>query len=191
MSENIRAFIAIELNKKIQDELAKIQNEIKASGALVKWVKPENIHLTLKFLGNIDTDLITKIKDILNDLSSKHEVFTMKLNKVGAFPKPRNPRIIWVGQEDGQVKIKSIAEELEENLSKIGIPKEEKPFHSHVTLGRVKSPLNRFKLAEALTSKEKIPELSFAVDRIVLFKSTLTSQGPIYEAIAEVNLKAS
>ncbi|MBM3248293.1 MAG: RNA 2',3'-cyclic phosphodiesterase [Candidatus Omnitrophica bacterium] len=191
MSEKIRAFIAIELNNEVQNSLAKIQNEIKTSGAVVKWVEPKNIHLTLKFLGDIDTDLAAKIKIILEDLVKKHRRFPAVINELGAFPNTRSPRVIWAGIEAGKENAISFANELEDNLSKLGIPKEERAFAPHLTLGRVKSPINRFKLSELLNKNKNISDLNFIADRITFFKSTLTPQGPIYEAIAEVNLKES
>jgi 2'-5' RNA ligase len=188
MGEKIRSFIAIELNKEIQDALANIQTDLRSSGADIKWVKPRNIHLTLKFLGNIDTNLIPKIKNILEDITKKYKNFSGDLTELGAFPKLHNPRVIWVGMQTGKDKIISITKELEDNLSKIGIPQEEKEFHPHVTLGRIKSSINRLKLVELLNNT-KISILKFQVKKITLFKSTLTPEGPIYEAKLEVNLK--
>lgn len=191
MSEKIRAFIAIELNKEIHSALSKIQNDLRRTGADVKWVKPANIHLTLKFLGNINTELIPEIKKILSKISQSYTGFAAELTELGAFPRLQSPRVIWAGMQAGKEKVISIAKELEDNLSKIGIPKEEKDFHPHATLGRIKSPMNRLKLVEALSSKTKISPLNFQVEKITLFKSTLMPQGPIYEAIVEVSLKAS
>ncbi len=191
MSEKIRAFIAIELNNETQNSLAKIQSELKASGADVKWVEPKNIHLTLKFLGDIDTDLIAKIKNILEDLAKNHQRFSSVINELGAFPNTRSPRVIWVGMQEGKENASSIARELENNLFELGIPKEERDFLPHITLGRVKSPINRLKLTELLDKNKNIPTINFTMEKMTLFKSTLTPRGPIYEAIAEVNLKES
>jgi 2'-5' RNA ligase len=191
MSLTIRSFIAIELNKDIQESLAKIQSQLRAARADVKWVKPENIHLTLKFLGNIDIDLITKINGIFEELGKKYQSFPADLNTLGAFPKIKNPRVIWAGMQKGKDEVIVIVKELEKQLAKIGIAKEEKEFHPHVTLGRLRSPYNRASLVEALEKNSKVPTLNFTVDKIVLFKSTLTPKGPIYEPQAEASLKAS
>ncbi|MFH1656020.1 MAG: RNA 2',3'-cyclic phosphodiesterase [Candidatus Omnitrophota bacterium] len=191
MPETIRAFIAVELNKDIQEGLAKIQAELRSARADVKWVKPGNIHLTLKFLGNIDPDLATKIKQILEDLGKNHRSFSADLNELGAFPKPKSPRVIWVGMQKGKDDLISIVEHLENRLSEIGIAKEDRIFHPHVTIGRLRSPHNRSKLVEMLEKNSSIPVLNFTVDKIVLFKSTLTPQGSIYEPQAEVSFKAS
>ncbi|MDD2654765.1 MAG: RNA 2',3'-cyclic phosphodiesterase [Candidatus Omnitrophica bacterium] len=191
MSDKIRTFIAIELDKQTQESLAKIQNELKASGSDVKWVEPKNIHLTLKFLGDIETDLIPKIKNMLEDLSKNHNKFSAAIKELGAFPNARSPRVIWVGIEAGKENSVSIANDLDNNLSKLGIPKEERDFVPHLTLGRVKRPINRFKLSELINKNKDISDLNFVADRITLFKSTLTPKGPIYEAMVEVNLKES
>ncbi|MBM3252106.1 MAG: RNA 2',3'-cyclic phosphodiesterase [Candidatus Omnitrophica bacterium] len=191
MSDSIRAFIAIELNKDIQDSLAKIQSQLRAARADVKWVKPENIHLTLKFIGNIEIDLVIKIKEILQEISKIFQNVPADLNELGAFPKIKNPRVIWVGMQTGKDKVIAILEELEKRLAEIGIAKEEKEFHPHVTLGRLRSPHNRSDLVAMLEKNIKIPPLNFTIDKIVLFKSALAPQGPIYEPQAEVSLKAS
>jgi len=191
MPETIRAFIAIELNKDIQDGLAKIQAELRSGRADVKWVKPQNMHLTLKFLGNIEIDLIVKIKNILEDLTINHKSFPSDLSEIGAFPKIKTPRVIWVGMQKGKDQVGLIVEELETKLAEIGILKEERKFHPHLTLGRLRSPHNRSKLVELLEKNKAIPPLNFTVDKIILFKSTLTGQGPIYEPQSQVSLKAS
>lgn len=191
MSEKIRTFIAIELNNETQNSLAKIQSQLRTSGADVKWVEPKNIHLTLKFLGDIDTDLIGEIKNVVEDLANNHQKFTATIKELGGFPNTRSPRVIWVGIQEGKENTSSIVMDLENNISKLGIPKENRDFLSHITLGRVRSPINRLKLTELLNKNKNIPTLIFVVEKITLFKSTLTPRGPIYEAIAEVILKES
>jgi len=191
MSERIRAFIAIELNKEIHDYLANIQNELKQARADVKWVKPENIHLTLKFLGNMDISQINQIKKILAEISQGENEFSIELSRVGAFPKLKYPRAIWIGIEKNQDKVTEIANNLEERLHKLGISKEDRPFHPHITIGRVKSSLNRSTLAEKLTSINIPQRPSMTIKKLTLFKSTLTPNGPIYQVLNESNFKAT
>ena len=191
MSDAIRAFIAIELNSDTQEGLARIQSELRSARADVKWVKPQNIHLTLKFLGNIDSSQAEKIKQILDEIGNKFKSFESDLNELGAFPKPNSPRVIWVGMQKGKDQVISIVNDLENKISEIGILREDRTFHPHVTLGRLRSPHNRSGLVEFLEKNKTIPPLNFTADKIVLFKSTLTPQGPIYEPLAQVSLKAS
>ena len=191
MSDTIRAFIAIELNSDTQEGLARIQSELRSARADVKWVKPQNIHLTLKFLGNIDSSQAEKIKQILDEIGNKFKSFESDLNELGAFPKPKTPRVIWVGMQKGKDQVISIVNDLENKISEIGILREDRTFHPHVTLGRLRSPHNRSGLVEFLEKNKTIPPLNFTADKIVLFKSTLTPQGPIYEPLAQVSLNAS
>jgi RNA 2',3'-cyclic 3'-phosphodiesterase len=189
----MRTFIAIELPKEIKEYLAKLQQELKTAQADVKWVEPDNIHLTLKFLGEIDDTLLEKITAIINDVANKISAFKLRINSLGAFPKIDSPRVIWVGVDAGDKEVKEIAGKLEEEIAKIGIPKEDRPFSSHITIGRTKSGLNQQKLVQVLKDKfdlgGKNPE--FSASKITLFKSTLSPKGPAYEILKEADLKTT
>ena len=180
MTETIRTFIAIELNEEIHGELSSLQSDLKKSEADVKWVAPESIHLTLKFLGNIDEEKIKKTQNILSDIVKNFKPFFLSLKDIGAFPKLNYPRVIWVGVDEGKPKVSKLAKELEDRLEKIGISKEEKEFHPHITLGRVKSPKNRENLKNIIETTKFEPKSKIDVNRLILFKSQLTPQGPIY-----------
>ncbi|MCM8795890.1 MAG: RNA 2',3'-cyclic phosphodiesterase [Candidatus Omnitrophica bacterium] len=190
----MRTFIAIELPKEIKETLGLLQEELKKSGADVKWVSPSNIHLTLKFLGEIDAKKLNKLNEILENVALKQSPFSLGIKGIGVFPNLNSPRVIWVGVEKGDEETKRIAAILEEEIAKIGIPKERRPYSTHITLGRLRSGVNRMKLLEQLNylkdKSEKI-NLEFTVKKITLLKSTLTPQGPIYEILKEANLKTT
>lgn len=183
MSATLRCFIAIELENNIQDRLSELQSELRKSGADVKWVKKENIHLTLKFLGEIKQDSINKLKEALDEICIHHKNFIIALGGVGAFPKLVFPRILWVGIISGEGKIVDIAKDLENSLEKINFKKETRPFSAHITIGRNRSNLNRIHLIEQLRKNKNWGNFPMAVNKITLLKSTLTSTGPIYEPI--------
>lgn len=190
----MRAFIAIELPPEIKNSLAELQNQLKSSGADVKWVKPDNIHLTLKFLGEIDQSKLDKISKILEDISREKKSFPLRLASVGAFPKINYPRVIWAGIDAGDSETKEIAKELEAEIAKVGIPKEDRPFSSHITIGRTRTTLNQEKLVQILKILEHNlgnKKWEFMVTKITLFKSTLTPKGPIYEVLKETHLNAT
>jgi 2'-5' RNA ligase len=189
----MRTFIAIELPQEIKDSLRRLQEKLKASKTDVKWVEPNNIHLTLKFLGEVDDKKLDKVIKIIEETARDKNEFQMRISSLGAFPKIDFPRVIWVGVETGNKETKAIAEELEEKTAKIGIPKEDRPFSSHITIGRTRSSLNREKLVQDLKNKAELggEKLEFYVTKITLFKSTLTPHGPIYEVLKETNLKAT
>jgi len=187
----MRTFIAIELPKVILDSLALLEDRLKNTGADVKWVEPRNIHLTLKFLGEVDQQKLEKINEALKSISGDKKTFHMRVSSIGAFPKISSPRIIWVGIDKGDNETKEITEGLEEKLAKLDIPKEDRPFSSHITIGRVKSTLNRDKLIQELTAAEgilKMGNLEFNVERITLFQSTLTPNGPVYNPLKTADL---
>jgi 2'-5' RNA ligase len=186
----MRAFIAIELPEEIRVALSQLQEQLKKAGADVKWVKPQNIHLTLKFLGEIDAASSSKISRILQDITRDKNSFQLRISSIGAFPKINSPRVLWLGIDKGDSESKKIVKELEENIAKIGIPQENRPFSSHITIGRTRSASNRDKLVQNLENLAgnfgKLKEnLEFSVKKITFFKSTLTPSGPIYEVLKE------
>ena len=187
----MRTFIAIELPQDIKDRLSNLQVLLKKSEADVKWVEPQNIHLTLKFLGEIDEVKSVKITGIIEEIAQKEKQFRINLSSCGAFPKIEFPRVIWIAVNKGDREVKVLAEKLEEGIEKLGIPREERAFSSHITIGRVKSPVNKDKLLRALKETENYFEgenTEFDVTKITLFKSTLGSSGPAYEPLKVINL---
>lgn len=190
----MRTFIAIELPKEIKDALARLQAKLKTTGADVKWVEPQNIHLTLKFLGERDDKKVEKITRALEEVAHQKSPFTIRISSLGAFPNINSPRVIWVGIDKGDNESKEIAGGLEEKIARLGIPKEERPFSSHITVGRTRSSLNREKLVQELEKSADYfgeKKLEFIAGKITLFKSTLTPKGPVYEALKEASLKTA
>jgi 2'-5' RNA ligase len=190
----MRTFIAVSLPKEIKDFLSRIQEQLRSSGADVKWVHPENIHLTLKFLGEIEDNQIEQLTALLQETVKGKSAFAVRLSSIGAFPKISSPRVIWVGIDKGDSDLQQISGELERRCGRIGIPEEDRPFSSHITLGRVRSGLNRQKLASDLDNLKDNPDLQgreFTVDKVTLFKSTLTPKGPIYEPLSNTILATS
>lgn len=191
----MRAFIAIELPANIKDFLSRLENKLKTTGADVKWVSPGNIHLTLKFLGEINAETIEKISVIMEDIAKNKKTFQIHLGAMGAFPNTKFPRVIWIGINSGEDEAKEIVKELEKELNKIGIPREVKPFSGHITIARIRSNKDKENLVQELnklnnnTERDNPP--AFAVTKFILFKSTLTPQGPIYEVLKEANLIAN
>jgi 2'-5' RNA ligase len=182
-----RAFIALELTPEIQKQLGQTQTELDKSSADVKWVKSEGIHLTLKFLGNVSLELAEEIKKIIDNLAKENQHFELQLANLGAFPKIEYPRVIWVGIEKGKEQTLNLAQSLEERLIKLGFAKEKRPFKPHLTLGRVRSARNRNQLKELLRSTIFKPA-TMSADTIVLFQSTLTPQGAIYQPLHKAKL---
>lgn len=192
--DRLRTFIAIALPTEIKNWLAKIQQALKAAGADVKWVEPENIHITIKFLGERDKKKIAEIIEAIDQVCAEIPTFELTISSLGGFPSKESARIIWVGLSKGETETKEIAKRLEEEISRTGIPKETRPFSSHITLGRVRSSLNRQRLLERMNYLEgNFPrqDFQYRAEKITLFKSTLSSRGPVYEALYLGSLKTT
>ncbi|MCX5710748.1 MAG: RNA 2',3'-cyclic phosphodiesterase [Candidatus Omnitrophica bacterium] len=184
----MRAFIAIELPQETKDALARLQGQLEKTGADVKWVEPQNIHLTLKFLGEINDEQLKMINLIIDEVAKENPPYKININELGAFPKIENLRVIWVGIDTGDKETKKIAQALEEKIQKLGIPKEDRAFSSHITIGRTRSALNRDILVEELKKRQENfnpDHEEFTARKITLFKSTLSSAGPTYEPLKE------
>ena len=188
----MRAFIAITLSAETKNFLSHIQEKLQASRADVKWVEPRNIHLTLKFLGERDNKQIEDAKATMDETAAKFKEYDLQPSSIGAFPNIQHPSVIWIGADRGCPDTVRLADDIEEGICRIGIPKEKKPFACHITLGRSRTPKNIEGLVEQLTLLGKeLPEPApvLKVDKITLFKSTLTSQGALYEILHEAHLK--
>jgi RNA 2',3'-cyclic 3'-phosphodiesterase len=183
----MRTFIALELSQEVRAELSRLEAEIKKAEADVKWVVPENIHLTLKFLGDVDEDKIGRIKETLDGISSGIKSFEISLFKLGGFPNLNYPRVIWVGIDKGCSEVEKIAALVEAKLAELSFEKEDRPFSAHLTIGRVKSGKNKIALKEAISSLSARPA-SCLISHITLFQSTLTPHGPIYTALHKAAL---
>lgn len=190
MGPTIRAFIAIELTAEIKNQLGILIEQLKTSRADVKWVSPTNIHLTLKFLGDVPEKKLPSVHEALAGLLKNHPAFSLSLEHLGAFPTLRHPRIIWVGINKGADESTAIATAIDNCLCGFCINKETRPFSAHITLGRVRSGKNLSALATALTTISVPRSSQQNVPAITFFKSTLTPHGPIYDAIKNYPLAA-
>ncbi|MCK4648773.1 RNA 2',3'-cyclic phosphodiesterase [bacterium] len=187
--EKVRTFIATKLTPEILSNISKLQEELKKTVLEVKWVKPENIHLTLKFLGHIIPEELEKVKLATREALKPFAPFEISVSGLGAFPKINYPRIIWTGIDKGKEELKRIAFSIEKNLAKIGFAREKKSFSPHLTLGRVKSSKGRERLIEALSLVKTSNLGSMRVAKIFIVKSELRPQGPVYTTLEEIDLK--
>ena len=190
--QEIRAFIALELPVEIKSLLSGVLGELAFHHQkAVKWVNPDGIHLTLKFLGNIPPSKVSPIADVMAQASRDYEVFDLELKGLGAFPNVRSPRVVWVGIGGDIHGVVKLQKQIDGGLAPLGFAPEKRAFSPHLTLGRVREKSvskDRQYLVEALPSV-KIPRISsFRISRISLMKSTLTRSGAIYEPLAGFSL---
>jgi RNA 2',3'-cyclic 3'-phosphodiesterase len=184
----MRTFIAIEIPSEVKSALAALQTELRRAGADVSWTKPENIHLTLNFLGEVDERRIGEVENICVASAAEFQPFTLGLNDTGVFPNARQPRVLWVGLAGEIGKTSEMRKRLDDGLALIGFEREEKDFRPHLTIGRVKS--NR-KIREllALAGARQVPASPFVVTELVLMKSELYPAGARYTPMARAPLR--
>ena len=184
----IRCFLALDLPDALRPQLALVQGGLKRSHGDVRWVAVGNIHLTLKFFGNVPDAEIEPLAAAAREVAASQAPFQLQVTQAGAFPNMTSPRVIWVGLGGDVLPLAQMFHQLEKAFAVLGYLPEGRAFNPHLTLGRVKSPANRHRLALAL---EKLPPLNwppFMVNEIILFKSTLTPQGSIYTPLQVVPL---
>jgi len=167
----------------VLDALGQIQAGLLSSGGDLKPVERENIHVTMKFLGDVDERRLEEVKSAVSELS--FEPFRMELVGVGAFPNLKRPRVIWAGITSGAEETKSIYDDLESGLEGLGFRRERRRFSPHVTIARVRSGRNRDRLVEEVLNHRDDVFGGFEVGRVRLKKSVLTPRGPIYSTLAE------
>ncbi|GAB6101062.1 RNA 2',3'-cyclic phosphodiesterase [Thermococcus atlanticus] len=183
----MRAFIAIEINDAVRDNLLRAQERIGNKAARIKFVERENFHVTLKFLGEIDEALAEDVKKALAEIARKHKKHRVRVKGIGVFPNPNYVRVIWAGIENDE-GIKAIAKDVEREMRRLGF-KKDKDFVAHITIGRVKFVRDKVELAMALKDLADEDFGEFDVEAIELKKSTLTPKGPIYETVARFELR--
>ncbi|PIV70270.1 MAG: RNA 2',3'-cyclic phosphodiesterase [Euryarchaeota archaeon CG01_land_8_20_14_3_00_38_12] len=179
----MRAFISADIGA--LPGIVKVLDDLKNTDADLKLVEPENIHLTLKFLGEIDEKMVDEIAGVMEKSVKEVSPFRIKLRGVGVFPSMDYMRVLWVGLKDAE-KLGIIAERLENGLSNLGFKKEKRRFSPHVTIGRVKSSRNKDELQNFLNENTKKDFGEFDVKCIRLKKSVLTPKGPEYSTVKEV-----
>jgi 2'-5' RNA ligase len=191
--EEVRSFIAVELPPEVKSTLARLQNRLKSgSRAPVKWVDPESIHLTLKFLGNIDTALIDKITAALGEACRGVRPFSLEINGIGVFPNERRVRVVWVGLAGETATLGQLQKRVDDGLAPLGFKAEARPFTPHLTLARVReqaTPDERQALGQLVSHTSLESSGSLTVSALHLMRSQLTREGPIYTRINSVTLK--
>ena len=187
--ETVRSFIAVEIPDAIRQKLREFLRELRDTGADVKWVRPEGMHLTLKFLGAVERDLLEKVSLSLGPVVEKFDPFELKAEGAGCFPSLRNPRVVWAGLTDPEGAVVRLQREIETTTAGLGFPSEERSFKPHLTLGRVRSPKGKNSLTQTVERQINLGFGSFRVERVILFRSDLRPEGAVYTRLQEFYLK--
>ncbi|MGQ4892343.1 MAG: RNA 2',3'-cyclic phosphodiesterase [Candidatus Njordarchaeia archaeon] len=178
----MRVFISIDIETpEILEKINLVAHDLKRSGALIKLVEPENIHATLKFLGEVDPKDIEAIYQKVDESCENFKSFNMTLQGLGAFPNPKYPRVVWIGVSDGAKEAEILANRISRNLESLGFKPEKRPFTPHITIARVKRGNASLK---GIIEKHRDHQFgSFRVTEVRVKKSKLTPQGPIYTTL--------
>lgn len=188
----MRVFIAIDINEQVRAGLRDLQQEMADSVDVkrsdVKWVNPENMHLTLKFLGEIKDAKAVEVCNIVKEVAARHEGFELDIENVGYFG-GKSARVLWVGTGEGSDNLCRLAEELEESLALGGWPKEKRGFSGHLTLCRIRKPAAGIKLAELSKGYGDFKIGTISADSVSVYQSELTPRGPIYTVVGDYKLK--
>lgn len=184
---NIRCFIAIHIGKPIKTQISDLIFDLKKHDADIKWVKPDGMHITLKFLGNTQDSKILKIKDALVHAVSSFDPFFITISGIGAFPDVKRPRVLWVGVKNMD-SLEKLHTEIEARMSQLGYTKEKRSFHPHITLGRVRSQRGVKTVIRKLGLSRDIEFGDSYIDKLKLMKSVLKPAGAEYTCLHAISL---
>jgi len=188
----MRVFIAIDIDEKIRAALGDLQQQLQSKVDIkkgdVKWVNPENIHLTLKFLGEIKDEKVVEVCDIVKEVAGRHKSFELDIQTVGHFG-GRSARVLWVGAGEGKDNLLGLQKDLEQQLALAGWPEEKREFSSHLTLCRVRNPRAGVKLAAISDDYRDFKLGIISADSVSVYQSQLTPTGPIYTLLGNYKMR--
>ena len=185
-ADRIRAFIAVPVSAEVRRAVSDLQSTLRRRGVALRWVSPENVHFTLKFLGGIDPAIVPPLSEVLQTLAKGVEAFDVRLGGLGAFPNLGAPRVFWAGVVNGAERLKTLASEVSTVVKDFPTEADNKPFKPHLTLGRSKS-----RRSERLVIPPNLLQGTlgdFRCDRMVLMKSVLGPGGAQYTPLCEARL---
>ncbi len=190
MSDKIRIFVAILLSDEVRRALAQEVNRLRSVAPAVGWIQPENLHLTLKFLGHIPPETLARVEAGLAEAVADQRPLTLAFAGLGAFPSAERPRVIWAGVTNGAEMLVALQARVEDALARQEISREERPFHPHLTVARVREPRHARPLFSALKARENAPFGDQEVSAVHLMRSDLHPQGARYTVLRTFPLVA-
>jgi RNA 2',3'-cyclic 3'-phosphodiesterase len=185
----MRLFIAIELPEEIKKGLAKVQEQLKGGGAGASWTRPEGIHLTLKFLGEVPEQKVPEIMGGLTEAVQGTARFRVEVGGAGAFPSVKNPRVLWTGVAGDLPKLAALQAAVEGAMVKVGFEPEDRKFSPHLTLARIKYLRPRDNWQKVVEGIRDVHLGGFEADRVSLMKSELKPSGAVYTEVGRIELK--
>ena len=186
----IRCFVALNLPSELKGHLAELERQLKEARADVSWVKPENVHLTLKFLGGVEEARLPSVKQAIQEGLAGQGPLDLFLSGLGVFPNPRSPRVIWVGIEGERERLAQLQARLDQALGRLGFSREARPFSPHFTLGRMRSRQGASSLMDLLGRLGGGELGNLKTQSIELMRSQLHPAGAIYTTLESFSLSA-
>jgi 2'-5' RNA ligase len=190
--DKIRTFIAVELPAELKQFLSRLQAELKSGCQMsIKWVNPDGIHLTLRFLGDVSPSMIEPITRAMTDAAQKTAPFKLNIQQLGAFPNLKRVQVVWVGLGGEMAEVEKLHRLLESNLYRLGFAAEQRSFKPHLTLARLGNEVSageRQRLGELIADTTIKTDIGIKVDSISLIRSQLTPQGAIYSRLSSAEL---
>jgi 2'-5' RNA ligase len=188
MNGSHRIFVAVELDAPLRQAITDLERRLEDAGARLRWVKPENLHFTLRFLGHISDAQLNRVKTAACAAAQGVAAFRIALAGLGAFPNARRPQVVWVGIGKGGDNLRDLAERLDDTLARQRFPKEPRGFQPHLTLARVKEPRLWGDIGPVLGQFERVEVGEQEVRSLLVMESLLRPQGAIYTQVEEVPL---
>ena len=188
MPQSIRTFIALELPPAVFSLLHKVQQDLKRMNIRARWVRPENIHITLKFLGDINPGDIDKIGAAMTAAAIEFPSVTLTVRGIGVFPGIKRPRVIWVGLGGDIRSLLSLQSRLEQELAGAGFPKDKRSFKAHLTLGRIKQSAGPAVIRQMISEYATLSSDEFSCNQVILFKSDLKPSGAVYSKLKQTRI---
>jgi len=189
MSDEWRTFVAIELSPEIRDQLRAHATQVRetVAEASASWSQTENIHLTLKFFGNIPTNKLPLISDAASRVANEFSPFQIGIGGTGVFPKPSRAQVLWIGVDDSSGRLSTLQQRLEEEFASEGFAKEDRAYRPHLTIARIRRPEGARRLAETHLQMS-FKQTRMTVKEFVVFRSELSPKGSRYTAISRHTL---
>jgi RNA 2',3'-cyclic 3'-phosphodiesterase len=186
----IRAFIAITPPTTLQQTMAEIRQVFQCLSLPWRWVTPDHIHLTLRFLGNVPDESVTLLLQAMEQAAQGQTAFPLRAKALGCFPHPARPRVLWVGLDDSSQTLGRLNERLMAALTPLGFPPEDRPFHPHLTLARVQNRISSSQLLSMLQTYQNRDFGEFLVTQLHLVKSQLQRGGALHTILRSVTLQS-
>lgn len=190
--DHVRLFVACEVPDDVKDSIGEVIENLRArSGNAVRWIRPEGVHVTLKFLGEVPTKKLPAVKLAIQEAVVGHSPFELEFSNIGTFGGREGLRIMWVGIAGDVLRLEALVRAVNAALAVVGFEPERRPFRPHLTLGRVRDEISTRHRAEieVAVGKVSVPPVSWRTAQVSLMRSRLTAQGATYEVLATFPLR--